>query len=243
MAQTNPSGEQPEARRGLVGPFTGRQLAAVVGIVAAVALALAVATRPIASAPFASADPRPTQYAIAPAGDGLLTGSVAPSLALTGAGGVAVPLTDVNGAVVDLSALRGRPVWINFWASWCPPCQAETPVLRSVWEQYQGTGLAMIGISVQESTVADVRAYALKYGLSYTVAADLTGELFHRYHVYGLPTQFFIDASGVVRAIVQGPVTAASAAANLAAIGVAAPVAPGATLGSAAPAAQGSAAP
>ena len=113
-----------------------------------------------------------------------------------------------------------RPVWINFWASWCPPCQAETPTIRDTAEAYAPQGLAVVGISVQEATEDDVRAYAEKYGLGYTVAADLTGDVFRRYRVFGLPTQYFIDENGVIRSIVQGPVTPESAAANLALLGL-----------------------
>ena len=77
-----------------------------------------------------------------------------------------------------------------------------------------------MAISVQESTVDDVRAYATKYGLPYTVAADLSGDVFRRYRVYGLPTQLFLDADGIIRAIVQGPVDGQIAAANLALVGL-----------------------
>ena len=62
----------------------------------------------------------------------------------------------------------------------------------------------MIGVSVQEATEDDVRAYAEKYGLDYTVAADLAGDVFRRYRVYGLPTQYFIDESGIIRSWCRG---------------------------------------
>ncbi len=218
-----PVGERVETRRGLIGPFTGRQLAAAVAVVVGAALLLVLVTRPIATVPAGSADPRPTQFAIGPTVDGLLLGSVAPPLTIAGPDGTATALRDVDGNVVDLAALRGRPVWINFWASWCPPCQSETPTLRDVYARYRDQGLALIAISVQESTEADVRAYARKYGLGFTVAADLSPQLFHRYRVYGLPTQFFIDRAGVITAVVQGPVTPESAAANLALLGLTAP--------------------
>ena len=61
---------------------------------------------------------------------------------------------------------------MNFWASWCPPCQQETPVLRDTYAAYHDQGLEVIGISVQETNEADVGAYATKYSLGYTVAAD-----------------------------------------------------------------------
>ncbi len=205
-----------------MGPFTGRQLATALVVVIAAALVLLVATQPLAMAgpgP-APADPRATQYLIGSAGEGLRVGDRAPDLEITGADGSPTPLLDLDGRPIRLAALRGHPVWINFWASWCPPCQAETPTIRDAAQAYAPQGLAVVGISVQEATVDDVRAYAKTYGLGYTVAADLTGDVFRRYRVFGLPTQYFLDADGVIRSIVQGPVTPASVAANLALLGL-----------------------
>jgi peroxiredoxin len=212
--------ETPDPRRGLVGPFSGRQLAAALGTVVMVGAILAVVTAPIATLPAPGIAPQPTQFAIGPAVEGLRIGDRAPELEVVGTDGSPAPLLDLSGAPVRLADLRGRPVWINFWASWCPPCQDETPVLRDTFAAYRARGLALVAISVQESTVDDVRAYAAKYGLDYTVAADLAGDVFRRYRVYGLPTQIFLDANGIIRAIVQGPVDAPMAAANLALVGL-----------------------
>jgi cytochrome c biogenesis protein CcmG/thiol:disulfide interchange protein DsbE len=168
-------------------------------------------------------DPRATQYVIGSTGEGLRVGDRAPELEITGPDGSPAALRDLEGKPVRLADLRGRPVWINFWASWCPPCQAETPTIRDTAEAYAPQGLAVVGISVQEATEDDVRAYAAKYGLTYTVAADLTGDVFRRYRVFGLPTQYFLDQDGIIRSIVQGPVTPESAAANLARLGLVVP--------------------
>ncbi len=217
--------DAPETRRGLVGPFTGRQLATALGVVLAVALVLVVATQPLA-APGATPpplDPRATQYLVGSGGEGLRVGDRAPELEVAGPDGSPAPLRDLGGAPVRLADLRGRPVWITFWASWCPPCQAETPTIRDLAAAYAPLGLAVVGISVQEATEDDVRAYAAKYGLRHTIAADLAGDVFRRYRVFGLPTQFFLDRDGVIRSIVQGPVTPESAASNLALLGLSAP--------------------
>ena len=212
--------EPAETRRGLIGPFTGRQLATALGTVVIVAAILALVTAPIAALPTPGIAPQPTQFAIGPAVEGLRVGDRAPELQIVGPDGGPAPLLDLAGAPVRLADLRGHPVWISFWASWCPPCQAETPVLRETFAAYRARGLALVAVSVQESTVDDVRAYAAKYGLEYTVAADLAGDVFRRYRVYGLPTQVFLDANGIIRAIVQGPVDAEIAAANLALVGL-----------------------
>jgi len=220
--------DAPETRGGLVGPFTGRQLAAALGTVVIVAAILAAVTAPIATLPATGIAPQPTQFSIGPAVEGLRVGDRAPELEIRGTDGSPAPLLDLAGAPVRLADLRGHPVWISFWASWCPPCQAETPVLRDTFAAYRARGLALVAVSVQESTVDDVRAYAARYGLDYTVAADLAGDVFRRYRVYGLPTQVFLDADGIIRAIVQGPVTPESAADALARIGLRPPPGSGA---------------
>jgi len=223
---TAPHADPPETRRGLVGPFTGRQLATGLAVVLAAALVLVVATQPLVT-PAATpipADPRATQYLVGSAGEGLSVGDRAPELEVVGADGNPAPLLDRDGNPVRLAGLRGRPVWINFWASWCPPCQAETPTIRDTAVAYAPQGLAVIGISVQEATEDDVRAYAEKYGLDYIITADLAGDVFRRYRVFGLPTQYFLDEDGIIRSIVQGPVTPESAASNLTLLGLEAPL-------------------
>ncbi len=213
-----PDTDPPESRRGVIGPFTGRQLAAALIVVLAAALVLVIATQPLVTpgATPAPVDPRATQYLVGSAGEGLRVGDRAPELEIVGPNGSPAPLLDLDGNPVRLADLRGRPVWINFWASWCPPCQAETPTIRDTAAAYAPQGLEVVGISVQEATEDDVRAYAEKYDLGYTVAADLAGDVFRLYRVFGLPTQYFLDQEGIIRSIVQGPVTPETAASNLA---------------------------
>jgi thiol-disulfide isomerase/thioredoxin len=206
-------------RRRLVGPFSGRQLAAV-----GVALLLTAGVAALATLPLGRldqggpADPRPTAFLVGSPSVGLTPGSVAPELAGTRPDGTAWQLLDVTGQPVRLADHRGHGVWLNFWASWCPPCQAETPVLRQLDAEYRSRGLDLIGISVQESNVDDVRAYAERYGLGYTIAADLSADVFHAYRIFALPTQVFIDPQGIVRAVIQGPLGPAQGAARIAEI-------------------------
>lgn len=207
------------ARHGLVGPFSGRQLLAALAVVVVTALVVTLANTPLASVG-ASAPPNPqaTPFVIGATQPGLRPGDRAPELTTTRADGSTFTLTDVDGRPISLASLRGKAVWIDFWASWCPPCQAETPVLRDTYAAYRDRGLVIIGISVQETSAADVKAYAQRYGLDYTIAADLSGDIFHLYRVYALPTQFFIDPQGVIRSVVQGPLDPTAAAAQVEAI-------------------------
>ncbi|HSS36213.1 MAG TPA: TlpA disulfide reductase family protein [Patescibacteria group bacterium] len=233
MAPERPEFQHRPERHGLVGPFSGRQLLAVLGIVVAVAVILVAATRPLGtSGGVALGDPRATAYLLGSPTTGLTPGSLAPELAGTRADGTPWALTDVNGKPIRLADLRGKGVWINFWASWCAPCQAETPVLRDVYDTYKDRGLELIGISVQETNPADVGAYAAKYGLDYTIAADLSADAWRLYRGYGLPTHVFIGPDGRIRTYTAGPLTAAQAAAQVEAIlppGPGASPAPGAS--------------
>ena len=83
---------------------------------------------------------------------------------------------------------------------------------------YRDRGLEIIGVSVQETSPSDVKAYATKYQLPYTIGFDGSGKIFHAYKAYGLPTQVFIDANGVIRSIVGAPLDAAGATAQIEAI-------------------------
>jgi peroxiredoxin len=219
MAPERPEFQHRPERHGLIGPFSGRQLGAVLGIVALTGIVLVGVTRPLGTTAGAGpGDPRPTAYLLSSPTTGLEIGSLAPELSGTRADGTPWALTDVSGRPVRLATLRGKGVWLNFWASWCPPCQAETPVLRDTYDAYKDRGLALIGISVQETNPADVGAYAAKYDLSYTIAADLSADVWHLYRGYGLPTHVFIDPEGRIRKIIAGPLTAAQAAAEVEAI-------------------------
>jgi len=66
--------------------------------------------------------------------------------------------TALDGTAVTLRAWRGGPVWINFWATWCPPCKAEMPLMAQKYQQHQAEGLVIVGINLQESPAA-VRAW------------------------------------------------------------------------------------
>jgi cytochrome c biogenesis protein CcmG, thiol:disulfide interchange protein DsbE len=149
---------------------------------------------------------------------GVKVGQIAPELSVPLPDGTTYQLTDLNGRPVRLADLHGKAVWINFWASWCPPCQSETPVIRDLAERYADRGLVVIGISVQETSQSDIQAYATRYQLGYTIAADLSGNIFRLYHPPGLPTQIFVGPEGAIRSVVLAPLTEADAMAQIEAI-------------------------
>ncbi|HYO41583.1 MAG TPA: TlpA disulfide reductase family protein [Candidatus Limnocylindrales bacterium] len=212
--EPEPGSGPRETRRGVIGPFTGRQLLTVLGVVVVAAIVLVLVTRPIAPAPGtgpATALPGATPFLVGEARVGLRPGDLAPELAWQAADGTAVELLDLDGNPVRLADLRGKRVWLNFWATWCPPCQAETPVLRELDERYRDQGLAIVAIAVQETTVDDVAAYAERYGLAYPIAFDASADVFDLYRVYALPTQVLIGPDGRITDVVNGPLTVESA--------------------------------
>lgn len=205
-------------RRGGIGPFSARQVALAVGAVIVAAVVILAATRPLGTiGDPGPVDPVPTAYVVGDPVEGLTVGSLAPDFAVTLADGSTFQLTDTEGRPIRLVDLRGKAVWVNFWATWCPPCQFETPFLRATDEAFRKRGLEIVAINVQE-TADGARAYAERYELDYTIGADVSGHVFRAYRVFALPTQFFIDPEGIIRYVVQGPLTEEAAAARIEAI-------------------------
>jgi thiol-disulfide isomerase/thioredoxin len=211
----SPEPPEPAARRGVIGPFTARQLLVVLVVVVVAAVVLFLVTRPIAPAGglggLPTALPGATPFLVGEARVGLQPGDLAPELEWTRADGSTGQLLDLDGNPVRLADLRGKLVLLNFWATWCPPCQAETPVLRELAERYRDEGLAVVGVAVQETTPDDVRAYAERYQLPYPIAFDASADIFDLYRVYALPTQVFIGPDGRVLGVVNGPLDQESA--------------------------------
>jgi peroxiredoxin len=194
---------RPE-RHGLVGPFSGRQLLAAFAAVVVAIVVLVAVTTPLGNtgAGPGTVDPRPTQYIIGPAPqEGLQPGDLAPEFEVKLGDGSTYQLADLDGAPIRLADLRGKAVWVNFWASWCPPCQQETPILREMAERYRDAGLVIVGIAVQETSPDDIRAYADRYELPYTIGFDASGHVYRQYRVFGLPTQFFIRPDGTIASV------------------------------------------
>jgi cytochrome c biogenesis protein CcmG, thiol:disulfide interchange protein DsbE len=205
-------------RHGVIGPFSGRQLVVAFAAVIIAVVVLVGVTTPLgntANGPGA-VDPKPTAYILSsPPPVGLKVGASAPEFAVTGDDGSTYQLTDLSGAPIRLADLRGKAVWVNFFTTWCPPCQSEVPILRDVSARYKDRGLVLVAISVQETSPGDVAAYAARYQLGYTIGFDGLGKIFHAYKAYGLPTQIFIDPNGVIASIVGAPLDAAGAAAQI----------------------------
>lgn len=114
-------------------------------------------------------------------------------------------LRTLDGVTVTLRALQGRPVLINFWASWCLPCREEAPELQRLYEEYQDRGLVILGVNVtQQDTLVDARAYVSEFKITFPIPLDENGEAMRAFRVPGLPTSFFVDRLGIIRNVVIG---------------------------------------
>ncbi|MBC8330632.1 MAG: redoxin domain-containing protein [Anaerolineae bacterium] len=114
-------------------------------------------------------------------------------------------LVSLNGESIRLEDLRGQPVLINFWATWCAPCKLEMPAFQDRYEQHAGA-LRILAVNFDEPR-ADVHAFADDLGLTFDVLLDPGGEVQRLYQVRGYPTTVLVDADGVVRVLHIGLMT------------------------------------
>ncbi len=128
------------------------------------------------------------------------------STARTGESAPAVAGTALDGSTVDLAAYRGRPVIVNFWASWCPPCRDEFPLLKERLEELgPRDGLVMLGVLYKDQPEL-AQAFLDDFGASWPTIDDPDGAIAAAYRVVAPPQTYFIDADGIVRGIQIGEV-------------------------------------
>ena len=110
------------------------------------------------------------------------------------------------GTAFDAAAARGKPLVVNFWASWCLPCREEMPVLEAGWREYRGDVL-FISVNTQERHAGDARALLNEFGLTYPNSRDQNSRINIAYGLFGLPKTFFIRADGTLQYRHSGAVT------------------------------------
>ncbi len=129
------------------------------------------------------------------------TGSLAPNFTLT----------DLAGQPVQLRDYRGRPVWINLWATWCVPCQTEMPAMQTLYGRYQSRGLVILGVNAQEDA-SHVRTFVSDRHFDWQFLLDPNSTVRRKYVFTGIPSHVFVDRSGVIQNITIGELDAATMA-------------------------------
>jgi cytochrome c biogenesis protein CcmG/thiol:disulfide interchange protein DsbE len=110
---------------------------------------------------------------------------------------------------ISLEELRGRVVVINFWASWCKPCEQEAAELQKAWADYEPTGeVVFLGVDYVD-TETDARLYLKKFGVTYPNGPDLATRISQYFRIKGVPETYFIDREGVLRYVQVGPFVSA----------------------------------
>lgn len=110
-----------------------------------------------------------------------------------------------SGTAFDSSSIAGRPIVVNFWASWCPPCNDEAPTLAAAYDEWHGQGVAFVGVDAMDDP-ADGLAFIEHYGWTYPVLDDASGALQSSWNIPGLPVTLFIDRAGNILARHSGAI-------------------------------------
>ena len=112
-------------------------------------------------------------------------------------------LENLAGQSISISDLQGKPVLLNFWATWCPPCRAEMPYLQQIYEEWSDKGLVLLAIDIGEGP-SQIKEFLETNNLSLPVLLDSDKSVAQRYNITGIPATFFIDKDGTIQVKIIG---------------------------------------
>jgi cytochrome c biogenesis protein CcmG/thiol:disulfide interchange protein DsbE len=113
-------------------------------------------------------------------------------------------LPQLDGTPIALRDLRGQVVLINVWATWCPPCRAEMPAIQQAYAEYRARGFTVLAVNQREDATA-IAPFLEQHGLTFPILLDRDGQASATYQASALPSSFFVDRRGVIRAVYRGP--------------------------------------
>lgn len=111
----------------------------------------------------------------------------------------------LTGSPLRLSDFKGKVVFLNFWATWCPPCKEEMPSMERLYRRYQDKGFTILAVSIDSGGPAPVAAFVKTFRLTFPIGLDPKLSVANQYAVRGLPATFLIDRKGTVAAVAIGP--------------------------------------
>lgn len=112
-------------------------------------------------------------------------------------------LQTLEGEKFQLSEYKGKGVVLNFWGTWCEPCEAEMPDLEEAYNKFKDQGVVVVGMNIRQPDVT-VRPFVERYNLTFPIVMDRNNEITQLYEIGPIPTTYFIDKDGVVQKIVIG---------------------------------------
>jgi peroxiredoxin len=189
----DPSPRRPAGLSGLI--LAASLLAIVIGLLLIIRPSI---TTPAASAPTDIALPK-TAGLIGPAVQTIKEGDQAPDF----------ELATLDGRIIKLSNLRGQPVLVNFWATWCVPCKQEMPSIVDAYNAHKAGGLRVLAIDTTAfDDLQDVRKFVTNYQMNFDVLLDDTDSVGTGWNTLGLPSSYFIKPDGTVAKVHVGAMTA-----------------------------------
>ncbi len=114
-------------------------------------------------------------------------------------------LPDMEGKPISLQALRGKAVLLNFWATWCGPCQYEMPSLESLYQKYKDRGFVVLGVSLDEEGWAPIREFLKHVPVNFPLVNDQAQKVNELYEIYRIPETYLIDPKGIIADKIVGP--------------------------------------
>lgn len=116
-------------------------------------------------------------------------------------------LESIDGDPIKLSDLRGQPVFVNFWATWCPPCRAEMPDMQKIHEEYDDVTILAVNEVDTESSPRNVEKFIEEFGITFPIPSDSGLNVGTRYRATSLPTTYLINPDGTIHNVAVGPLT------------------------------------
>ncbi|WP_026699874.1 thiol-disulfide oxidoreductase ResA [Salibacterium aidingense] len=115
-------------------------------------------------------------------------------------------LSTIDGESVELKDFRGKGVFLNFWGTYCPPCEEEMPYMDKLYQEFEDRGVEVLAVNVGESNLA-VNRFASRHDLTFPIPMDENKNVLNRYGIGPLPSTFLIDENGVVQRVLLGAMT------------------------------------